>query len=119
MKTIITKTYDIIPINDNEYKVVKYSNNFPEQEYTVQRKRSAWSCNCISGHIRGTCKHKDWISAIRSHKALPDNIKLIKQIDGEVLRKNILKSLAQLKESKNVKAKRQKKVEKSEKNTCC
>lgn len=91
-------SYELIPVSDKEYKVIKYSNNFPVIEYTITKKKS-WRCNCISGKIRNYCHHKDWLSNLKS---LPSNVKLVLLIDGEKLRASVLKQLVSMKNKRKV-----------------
>jgi hypothetical protein len=99
MKATVEIRYEIVPLNDSETKVIKYSHEFPEVEYSVTKKNNKWRCNCIAGKIRGVCKHKDWV---RKLVALPNNVAIVPLIDGEKLRASVLKSLTAMKNKRKV-----------------
>jgi hypothetical protein len=102
--------YEIIAVSKNEFKVKKYNHGFEEQEYTVSNKQDkGFKCSCIAGHIHKSCKHNKWVRAIRNNKVsiLPSNVKLLKQLDGEKARKDILNSLMRMKGAKKDGAKKE------------
>lgn len=101
--------YEIRNISNSEYIIVKYEHGFQEAEYTVSKKNNkSWRCSCISGHIRGYCKHKDWVKLIREGKTreLPEFVRIFKSIDGEKARREVLASLQKVAKVKHAKVKR-------------
>ena len=71
--------YEITKLSESEFIVVKFVDNYVEQEYSVLNKiGKVFRCSCISGKIRKYCKHKDWVFLIRRNRAreLPENVRI-------------------------------------------
>lgn len=79
MQSTLEVDYELTKVNPREYRVVKYLGGFEEQVYKVTSK-VRWSCSCISGHIRGYCKHQSWVMWAERGKRLPEQVKLVELV---------------------------------------
>lgn len=107
-------SYEIMQITPLEYKIFKYKHSFQEQEYTVAHKQNkGFNCSCIAGHTHGACKHLNWCKLIREGNAdmLPGHVKLHASIDISVAKRQVMKALTRLANTK-IKVKREKSIEK-------
>ena len=72
----LTLEYFICKESPTLYQVVKMEDGTPSATYKVEKKEK-WGCNCMSGHIRGYCKHKDWVTGTTQ---LPNYVTTQKQV---------------------------------------
>lgn len=101
--------YEIIQMANSGFKIFKFKGGFQDSEYDLIQKhgKTKYSCNCISGRIRKTCKHSDWIRAIidGSTRELPSNVKITKRVDITTQKQEVKRLLKRVASKRIVKAK--------------
>jgi hypothetical protein len=61
--------YEIVELYPKSYRIIKLVGGCVEAMYRVHY----GTCDCISGKVRGYCKHKDWV---RNLSKLPSNVSI-------------------------------------------